>query len=393
LWLAFATMLLVSGMANTFPVFFPPLLREFGGSRGATGLTASLFWVGGAILGPVAGYVVSRGDPRWLVLAGLASAALGLAAGTIASTLAAFIAAVGIGGGIGVGLTGMTTQAALIADAYVRRRGLAIGIAFAGSMGGYALAVPAQWGVDRFGWRGAFWVYVVAIVGLMPWAWWTLPRRIGTRAPASGRPAHPPERSIGEIVGSAPFWALLAMFSTPPLFGYLATTQHALYFTVRGFSPAQASLLLGIGGARATTGRALAGWIADHLGGPAAGYLSFACSLAGMACLLAMELRPGVVFAYGYVLLLFLPLGSRATIVSVLLGRIAPPAQYGVIFGLLGIGNSLGAALGPTLSGWIYDLTRSYLVIYVCATAVALVGLSGLVVFCATTGGVRRVRG
>src|SRR5262245_35453031 len=46
LWLAFATMLLVSGFNNTFPVFFPPLLEEFGGSRAATGSTASLLWLG-----------------------------------------------------------------------------------------------------------------------------------------------------------------------------------------------------------------------------------------------------------------------------------------------------------------------------------------------------------
>ena len=42
LWLAFATMLLVAGITNTFPVFLPALLAEFGGSRAATASTASL---------------------------------------------------------------------------------------------------------------------------------------------------------------------------------------------------------------------------------------------------------------------------------------------------------------------------------------------------------------
>ena len=42
LWLAFATMLLVAGITNTFPVFLPALLTEFGGSRAATASTASL---------------------------------------------------------------------------------------------------------------------------------------------------------------------------------------------------------------------------------------------------------------------------------------------------------------------------------------------------------------
>lgn len=44
LWLAFASMLFVSGITNVFPVFFPALLAEFGGSRGATAFTVSLCW-------------------------------------------------------------------------------------------------------------------------------------------------------------------------------------------------------------------------------------------------------------------------------------------------------------------------------------------------------------
>jgi len=81
------------------------------------------------------------------------------------------------------------------------------------------------------------------------------------------------------------------------------------------------------------------------------------------------------------VLLLFLPLGSRATIVSVLLGRIAGPRNYGPIFGLLGIGNSLGSAAGPWLSGTIFDHTHSYLVVYLAALGFAVTGLAALAVF------------
>ena len=97
LWLAFVIMLLVSGIANTFPVFFPPLLEEFGGSRAATASTVTLLWVGGAILGPLAGYLVTRWNPRLTVVLGLGAAATGLALGTLAPSLTVFILAVGIG--------------------------------------------------------------------------------------------------------------------------------------------------------------------------------------------------------------------------------------------------------------------------------------------------------
>jgi MFS family permease len=151
LWLAFSTMLLVAGITNTFPVFLPALLAESGGSRAATASTASLLWIGGALLSPVAGYLVARWNPRRLVCLGLAIVAGGMLLGILAPTLPLFLVAMGIGGGIGLGLTGMTTHAALIADAYVRRRGLATGIAFGGSMAAYALAPPAQWIITRWG--------------------------------------------------------------------------------------------------------------------------------------------------------------------------------------------------------------------------------------------------
>jgi cyanate permease len=97
-----------------------------------------------------------------------------------------------------------------------------------------------------------------------------------------------------------------------------------------------------------------------------------------------METWPSRIFAYGYVLFLFLPLGSRATIVSVLLGRITGPRNYGPVFGLLGIGNSLGAAAGPWLSGAIFDRTHSYLTLYLTTLAFAVAGLFALAAFIVT---------
>lgn len=378
-------MLLVAGITNTFPVFLPALLAEFGGSRAATASTASLLWLGGALLSPVAGYLVARWNPRLLVSLGLGLVAAGMLVGSFAPTLPAFLVAMGVGGGIGLGLTGMTTHAALIADAFVRRRGLASGIAFGGSMAAYALAAPAQWIITHWGWRPAFWCYATVILALIPWAWRTHPTRLSSVAdhgrPAPGEPAV----TVSSIVRSLGFWSLLVMFTTPPLFGYLATTQHTLYFTERGFTAAEASLLLAIGGVLAGGGRALAGLAADRLGGPTAGFLSFSCSLVGMLCLIGMEVRPLRVLAAGYVLFLFVPLGSRASIVTVLLGRLAPPAHYGVIFGLLGIGNNLGAALGPWLSGALFDRTGGYLAIYLWALGIALIGLAALAVFTLST--------
>lgn len=381
LWLAFALMLFGAGFSNTFPVFLPPLLAEFGGSRAGTAATVSLLWMAGALVGALAGYLVARYNPRWVVIAGIAAMALGLALGTRAPTLAWFVALVGGLGGVGIGFTGMVTQAALLADTYVRRRGLANGIAFSGSMAGYLLALPAQLVMARFGWRGAFAGYVIVLCLLVPLAWRILPARLS----ASAVRAEEDRASVGSIVTAPAFWMLMMLFVTPPLVGYLSTMQHALYFRARGFSADEASAMLTVGGVLSTSGRILAGLATDRFGAPAAGVLSFGLSLIGLLLLLGMEGWPSRLLAYASIGFVFLPIGSRATIVSVLVSRIASRANYGPVFGLLGIGNSLGAGLGPVLSGAIYDHTHSYAAIYLVATALLLLGLAGLIGFVAMT--------
>jgi predicted MFS family arabinose efflux permease len=380
-------MMLVGGIGNSFPVFFPPLLTEFGGSRAATALTVTLLWAGGAVFGPLAGYFVGRGDPRRLVSVGLAVTVAGLIVGSFAPSLRVFTLAVGIGTGVGVGLTGMVTQAAVIADAYVRRRGFATGIAFSGSMAGYVLAIPAHWAITAVGWRGALLAWSAVVIALVPAVWWAYPARLGGVVELTGSRAAPARSggALRSIILSVPFAALLIVFTIAPFAGYLATTQHAVYIETIGFSAWEASAMLMVGGILSTAGRALAGLAADRLGAAATGFASYGMTLLGALFLLALDVWPSRLLAYGYVAFIFFPLGTRATIVSVLVGRIATASAFGTIFGLLAIGNSLGAAAGPFLSGLIYDTTQSYRAIYVTTVGFVLLAIGALVVFVRTT--------
>jgi predicted MFS family arabinose efflux permease len=381
LGLAFATMLFVSGIGNTFPVFFPPLLAEFGGSRAATALTVSLMWTGGAVLGPVAGHLVDHWSPRALVAVGLGAAAVGLGVAALAPTLAVFTLGLGLGAGVGVGFTGMVPQAAVIAADYRRRRGVATGIAFAGSMAGYVMATPAHWIITTFGWRAAIGAYAGVVLLLIPCVWRVYPRRlrlgVGVATAGAG--------SVGGLVRRPAFWALAVFFTIAPHVGLLATVQHAVYFQTLGYPAWEASIMLLIGGVLSTSGRALAGLVGDRIGAPATGFLSFGLSLAGTLCLLALEFWPARALAYAYVLFLFTPIGTRATIVSMLVPRIAPPGKFGTVFGWLSVGNSLGAATGPLLSGALYDLTASYLVIHATAAALVALAILALAIFVRAT--------
>src|SRR5262249_58572338 len=111
---------------------------------------------------------------------------------------------------------------------------------------------------------------------------------------------------------SMPLWARGVVFTRAARFGGPATPRPALVFPARGFSPAETSLMLSAGGVLAASGRVLAGLVADRFGAAVAGLASFSVSATGVLCLLGMETWPSRLFAYSYVLFLFLPLGSRA---------------------------------------------------------------------------------
>lgn len=394
LWLAFATMLLVSGITNTFPVFFPALLAEFGGSRAATASAISLAWLGGAALGPVAGHLIDRWSPRFVVAVGLAACAGGLAGATVAPSLGVFVAALGAGTGLGVGLTGFVTQAAVIRETYAARRGAATGIAFSGSMAGYVLAPPVQWSIQALGWRLTLGGYLLLMLALIPLVLRFYPARLTAlprAAPGAATAADPiADRTVGEVIRSVPFWTLALVFFNAPLVGYLVTVQQVLYFDSRGFPVREAAAMLAIGGVLSTFGRALGGVAADRFGAPATALVSLAMSLIGTLCLIGVDAWPTRLLAYGYVLFVFSVLGTRAVLVPLLVPRMAPPRRFGVVFGwLVGI-NSAGAALGPFLSGALYDLTRSYLVVFVTAAGLITLSIAALLVFLARTSGAGR---
>ena len=370
-------MLLVSGSGNTFAVFFPSLLAEFGGTRAATASTLTLLWGIGAAMGPLAGYLVPRRSPRVIVTVGLGVTGVGLALAATAPTLLTFVIVLGVGGGIGVGLTGLVLHAALIADAYGRRRGLAMGIVLSGSMAGYVLAEPIQWAIARVGWRGALLWYAAAVFALMLPVLLVYPARLTplVRVPSTD------DGRVRRIVVSTPFLLLAVVYAIAPAVGIMATVQHTLFLTARGFSAAEASFLLAVGGVLAVFGRALAGVACDVFGAMRTGLASFALSLVGTLCLLALEWTPSRVLLYGYVVLVFMPLGSRAPVVPLLLTRITSPQQYPVVFGYLVIGNNLGAAAGPLVSGALYDVFRGYPAVFGTAIALIVVAITGLLAF------------
>ena len=75
--------------------------------------------------------------------------------------------------------------------------------------------------------------------------------------------------------------------------------------------------------------------------------------------------------------------GGMGAIGSPLLADLFGLTSHGLIFGVVNIGHTTGAALGPLVSGHIFDITGSYQIAFLLCAALSMVGMI-LVVFLKT---------
>jgi len=186
---AFVTMALLYGLWYSYSVFLVALLKEFGWSRSATAGAFSVFALVHALVGPFFGPVAERFGPRRILLAGGCIVGLGLALTAETSQPWQLYLSFGVITAIGVGFSGYVPLVILIRGWFPTRIGTAVGIATAGISMGIAILVPVcQALIDHVGWRWAFRVLGLAVVGwLLPATLFLLRERpaVGAAAPSA----------------------------------------------------------------------------------------------------------------------------------------------------------------------------------------------------------------
>ena len=160
------------------------------------------------------------------------------------------------------------------------------------------------------------------------------------------------------------FWALWFAYLFTPLAVFPVTTHQVAFAIDRGFQPLLAASVFGVMGLMSSIGRISFGFAVDRLGGALAATLSYGCTAAGALALLALEGDPRVGWLVAYALVFGLGFGARGPIITAMASQIFPGRRFGVIYGILSVGNGLGGALGPWFGGALHDLTGSYRVAF-----------------------------
>jgi len=370
-------MLIVGSGYFTAGVFFTPLLKQFGWSRAVLSTLTSILLVNSGLSAAPFGWLLDRIGARVLMVGGAALTGIAfLAASRITTFTELFACYFAIG--IGVGACGLLSTSFVVANHFTRRRGLAMGVALAGtSTGGMVMTLIANHAIAIGGWRTGYIVLAIPVFVLaVPILLLILrPAPVLVEIPGAIPRARPvlEGMEVRDAVRTRSFWMIsIAYFC----FGYFApgATLHLVpYLIGLGYPAAIAALTLSLVLGTSALGKLFMGFMADRMTGRRALAIDFFALGCGIG--LFFFARHGA--AIPLIVLVFgLSLGAPMALFPMVTVESFGLRRFGSIVGLTNLTYTVGTALGPTLSGRIFDKSASYVgafEIFIALAAVATI--------------------
>jgi MFS family permease len=304
---------------TAFSLLFPVILDEFGWSRAATAATFTT------------GLLASNLFTPWQ---------LHLTFGVLVAGASVLVSYMG--------------HSLLLPNWFVRRRGLALGVAFSGvGVGSFLLLPWLETLIGRAGWRSACWALAALIAVVLVPLNAVVPRRrpeeLGLAPDGGAGPARHPaaarghgdgvvdaawtavEWTLGRAIRTGRFWWIFLGYFTGLFAWYAVQVHQTKYLLELGFSPRLAAYALGLVGLTGVVGQ----------------------------------------IAWGHV-------SDRASVFGAIPVELFQGARYGSIFAVLNLASNAGAGSGPWVAGWVHDRTGSYAPAFGLAIACAAVSVAAM---------------
>jgi MFS family permease len=409
--IAFVTMGIGVTARTAFSLLMPPLIDEFGWDRGLAAGAFSFGFLVSAMISPIVGWVMDTRGPRVVILSGALLLGAGLLLAPSIERPWHLYATLGVLVGGGANMMTFTVHSQFLPNWFVRRRGLAIGIAFAGVGVGAIVLLPwLQSIILSDGWRvscQAMALLVILIAAPLNVLVWKRPEDIGLRPDgASALVEETQKRTPTNIVDPAwaaiewtlaramrtsRFWFIALGYFCGLIAWYAVQVHQTKYLVEIGFTPTVAAWALGVVSVVGIPGQIVLGALSDRIGREwvwTAGCSGFAmCYLTlivlehspSQALLSAMVISQGFL---GYAL---------TSVMGPIVVEIFEGPHYGSIFGTITVALIGGGAAGPWIAGLIHDATGSYRLAFMLAIACCIT--SAAAIWTAAPGKVRRVPG
>lgn len=382
--IAIVSMTLIYGIRHTFSVFFPSILDEFGWSRGSTAIMLSLSILIYGFLAPLAGSLGDRWKPRRVILIGIVVLGLATAGCGFASKLWHLYLLFGIIAPIGTAFCGWPLMAPALANWFVKRRGLILGL---GQMGGglsFTYGIVAEFIISQLGWRYAYLVLgFVLIALLLPihlLLFYYRPENRGLIALGAAEPTdtgnsakktntvtepESPDWTLGLAMKTYQLWfLLLSNFFFWGIGTYMILAHQVKFVVEVGYSGMFAASVFALFGIFLSAGQ-LSSSISDWIGREKVVTLATALTIVSLVALISVRDTSHPFLLYGYAVCFGYGAGLYSPTIFAGAADLFYGRHFGSISGLILTGMGIGGAIGPWLGGYIYDISGSYISAFV----------------------------
>lgn len=405
----FVTMGIGVNARTSFSLLFPPIVTEFGWARSVTAGAFSFGFIVSAIMGPVIGRMMDKYGPRSVMEAGTVLMGAGLLMSPLTTQPWHLYLTIGVLVGIGSICLGYSGQSLFLPNWFVRKRGLAVGIAFAGvGIGSITLLPWMQSMIEAVGWRQAsFTLGVIVIVVLVPINLLLrkkpediglLPDGESTAATAAAPVSNivdpawvAVDWTLARAIRTARFWWLTAGFFAGLYVWYAVQIHQTKYLLEIGFDARFAAFALGLVSFAGIPGQILLGHLSDRFGREAIwATANFGFAICYLT-LIALQAAPSPLLLYVMVLAQGLLGYGLTSVMGAVVLEIFQGKNYGAIFGSIMLGGLIGGAAGPWLTGLLYDILGSYTLAFWIGVGMSL--FSAFAIYMAAPRKVRAVAG
>jgi sugar phosphate permease len=381
--ISFITLVLGYAIRNTFSVFYPTIVEEFGWGRGNTALMFSITIIVYGLVAPLAGSLVDRFGPRVVLPVGAFIVGGGVALCSTATAQWHFYLFYGVIVAMGLSLAGWTPLTATVSNWFVKRRGLAFGILSAGFGGSLVFASVAQFLISAFGWQTAYVIIGVSSVAIIvPLCSLLMHHRPQYRGlfPDSVRfSSHepqnlgPPESSaspkgkwatttwtLSRAIKTYHFWLLFFIaFCLLGLAEQIAIAHQVFFFRDVGYTPMRAASIYSVFGVAFVLGN-MCSFFSDRLGRSRVFIASCLLSAVAVSLLFLIHDTSHLWMAFTFAVFFGLGIGTAAPVFFTTVADLFQGRYFGSIQGTVVLGFSVGGALAPWLAGFLHDKTGSY---------------------------------
>ncbi len=354
----------------SFPVFYPPLIQEFGWSRAQ--VTAGFFYsilIVGPVFGISAGFLIDRYGTKRILIAGLLAAGGAFLGFAFMRSLQAYYLFYFLQS-IGYVSAGPIPNQVLISHWFSRMRGRAMGLAYVGiGVGGAVAPVLADVLIRGFGWRPAMLalgcVIFVVLLPLVVVAIKNKPSDLhlfpdGAQSPGTSTAvsmAASPVVPLRAAMGTRSFWMILvgSSLSIGAVGGIIQHLQ--LFLRDEGFAPERAARVASFLLISSIAGRLVMGYLADRFDKKHVMILAFVM-VGSSIPLLYLVHHPGALYLFAF--LFGFGMGGDYMLIPLVTAQCFGVASLGRLMGVILTSDAIGQALAPVLVGHIFDLRRSY---------------------------------